>query len=91
MARFRHDVQTANRGHPLERLPVQLDHLTIAATDDEQRRRSDDLERAAGKIGPAATRHDGTDVLGPFGRGHERSGGAHAAAEEADCQIPRLS
>ncbi len=68
-------------------LAVQIDHYGIGASDDQERRGFDASERIAGQVRTSAARNDGIHQMRQLGRGHQRSGGSCAGAEQTDLEI----
>ena len=90
MRRAGNDVDLYFAAHPRTRLFVEVNDNVVFAAHDEERRRFHFWQSVTGKIGPAAPRDDGGDLVGQFGGGHQCRGCAGARPETADAQIARL-
>ena len=81
-----HDLERRLGAQLRPRVPVELEHLTVGAPDDEQRGRLDTSQSGAGQVGPPASGDDGTDGLGTLGGGDQCGGATRAGPEVADRQ-----
>ena len=72
--------------HPFGGRHVQLDHLFVVPTNDEQCRRSYGCERTTGQVRPSSARHHGLHALRTLRRCDQRGTAASARAKQTDRQ-----
>ena len=96
-ARLLEEMRGARHHHQLTlaaQLPsrqlVQLQHLVVAPTDDQQRRGSHRAETRAGQVGSPAARHHGSDLRPGVGSCVQGGGGTRARTEEADRELAEV-
>jgi hypothetical protein len=86
----RHDLQGVLAAQLGLRLPVQLQHQLVMATDDQQGRRPHLGQPGAGQVRSAAARHHRRDLGAKIGRRRQRRGRPGAGAEVPDRQHAHL-
>ena len=73
-----HHAERIRPADPGDCFTVELEHFFVVAADDEERRGAELLQVVAGKVGATPSLDDGTNHVGTFRGGHNRSGGTRA-------------
>ncbi len=84
------DRQSAQAFHAFVRLAIELEHLPVAAADDEQGGCRHERQRPLSEIRAPPARHNGTDRLGCLRRRQKCGTGSGARAEVSEPQVGGL-